>query len=81
MTNENQIKYNKAFEKIFGSNQDSFQSMKFKESPEWNSMSQIALISTIEELFDIDFELNDIFAFNSYEKGKEILSLNYGIEF
>ena len=40
----------------------------------------MSLISAIEEAFDITMDTDDIIEFNSYEKGIEILTINYGVE-
>lgn len=41
----------------------------------------MALISALEDNFDIMMDTEDIINFNSFEKGKEILEKNYDIEF
>ena len=41
----------------------------------------MGLIAAIEDSFDIMMDTDDIIDLNSFEKGKEILSKNYGIEF
>ena len=41
----------------------------------------MGLIATIEETFDIMMDTEDIIDFSSFEKGKEILSSKYGVEF
>ena len=41
----------------------------------------MTLVSAIEEAFDIMMDTEDIIDFSSYEKGKEILSNNYGVAF
>jgi acyl carrier protein len=39
------------------------------------------LVAELENEFDIQMETDDIVDFSSFEKGKEILSKNYGVEF
>ena len=78
---QNIEKYDSAFQKVFGNNIPSFVEFKFKVSPQWDSMSQLALISAIEDEFEIEFELDDIFGFNSYDNGKKILKEKFGLEF
>lgn len=38
-----------------------------KNTPAWDSMAHIELIGTIEEKFDIEFELDEIIELNSIE--------------
>ena len=47
----------------------------------WDSVGHMTLIANLEEAFDIMLETDDIIDLSSYEKGKEILSSNYNIEF
>ena len=47
----------------------------------WDSVGHMSLIANLEEAFDIMMEMDDIIDLSSYEKGKEILSDNYGIAF
>ena len=44
----------------------------------WDSISQLSLVTSIEDTFDIMLEPEDIINFKSYESGKSIL-LKYGI--
>ena len=39
------------------------------------------LVTEIEEAFDIMMDTDDIIDFSSYEKGKGILTVNYGVQF
>ena len=74
-------KYNEVFKKMFNVSDNELDSLAFKETAEWNSMAQIALVAEIEESFDLDFDTDDIFQLKSYILGKEILENKYGIEF
>lgn len=74
-------KYNKIFLNIFNVEESEFKTLEYKVTPEWNSMAQIALVSSIEEAFGVDFDMEDIFAMTSYEKGKEILKNKFGVNF
>lgn len=73
--------YREAFKKVFGDKIENFESYEFKVTPKWDSMAQIALISTLEDIFDVNFEMEDIFDFKSYEGGKELLSDKFNIKF
>lgn len=55
--------------------------LAFNVIPSWDSIGQMVLVSSIEDAFDIVFEPEDIFAFDSYRKGMDILSASYGIAF
>ena len=72
-------KYNEVFIKIFNVEESELRDLVYKDSVDWNSMSQIALVSSIEESFDIDFDMDDIYNLTSYEKGKQLLISKFGI--
>lgn len=55
--------------------------LEYQSIREWDSVGHITLISELEDAFDIEIETEDVIDFSSYEKGKEILTNNYGIEF
>ncbi|NBJ92673.1 acyl carrier protein [Parablautia muri] len=40
---------------------------------DWDSLGHVKLITTIEDVFNIMFDTEDILEFDSYDKGKEIL--------
>ena len=46
-----------------------------------DSLDLFQVISEIEDAFDIMMDTDDIIDLSSFEKGKEILTANYGIEF
>ena len=54
-------KYNDIFKKMFNVPEDQLQSLAYKETAEWNSMAQIALVAELEDKFDLDFDTDDIF--------------------
>ena len=74
-------KYNEIFKKMFHVSDDKLESLAYKETAEWNSMAQIALVAEIEEKFDLDFDTDDIFLLKSYVIGKEMLANKFGVEF
>ena len=41
----------------------------------------MGLVAAIEDTFDIMMDTDDIIDLSSFEKGKEILTVNYSIEF
>jgi acyl carrier protein len=74
-------KYNEIFKKMFNVPEDQLQSLAYKETAEWNSMAQIALVAEIEEKFDLDFDTDDIFQLKSYVIGKDMLTTKFDVEF
>lgn len=74
-------KYNDIFKKMFNVSDDELESLAYKETAEWNSMAQIALVAEIEEAFDLDFDTDDIFQLKSYVIGKNMLTTKFGVEF
>ena len=77
---DNHIAYNGIFKTVFGVDDYMLDSLVYKEYHGWDSMAHIALISSIEETFNICFEMEDIFAFNSYVNGKLLLKNRFGID-
>lgn len=73
-------KYNDIFKKMFNVPDAELESLAYKETAEWNSMAQIALVAEIEEKFDLDFDTDDIFQLKSYAIGKEMLATKFGVE-
>ena len=45
----------------------------------WDSIGQMSLVAIIEEAFGIEFEPDEVMAFNSYAAGLDILK-NHNIE-
>ncbi len=74
-------KYNGIFMKMFNVPEEELESLAYKGTAEWNSMAQIALVSEIEEAFDLDFDTEDIFELKSYAIGKEMLAGKFGVSF
>lgn len=74
-------KYNNIFKKMFNVTDEELATLAYKETAEWNSMAQIALVAEIEEQFDLDFDTDDIFQLKSYAIGKEMLANKFDVEF
>lgn len=74
-------KYNKAFTDSLELTEDELPGLQYQGTELWDSVGHMTLMAAIEDAFDIMLETDDIVDFSSYEKGKEILSKNYGIEF
>lgn len=78
--NNNLEKYNKIFFDLFGVPESELHSLKLKESPNWDSVGHIGLISTLEDVFDINLDADDMFALTSYTEGIQILR-KYHVDF
>ena len=75
-------KYNQAFITTFEVSEDQLAGLKYQDIEAWDSVGHMGLIAALEEAFDIMMDTDDIIDFNSYEKGKEILSKDeYGVTF
>lgn len=51
-----------------------------KSVEKWDSIAQLALVTAMEDEFDIMMDTEDILGFNSYVAGKDIVS-KYGVNF
>lgn len=72
-------KYVEVFVNVFDCEEGNVAAMKYQEAEGWDSIGHMNLISELEDVFDIMFDTDDILAFESFEKGIEILK-KYGIE-
>ncbi len=78
---ENLEKYNKAFTETLDVAEDALPGLEYMGIAAWDSVGHMSLIAALEDAFDIMMDTDDIIDLSSYEKGKEILSANYGIAF
>ena len=67
-------KYNNAFIVSLDVTEDQLNGLSYQDVPAWDSVGHMGLISELEDVFDIQFETDDIVDFNSYEKGIELLA-------
>ena len=74
-------KYNKAFCESFEISEDQLAGLQYQQIELWDSVGHMTLVANLEDAFDIMMETDDIIDLSSYEKGKEILTKNYNIEF
>lgn len=74
-------KYNESFISSLQVSEYQLPTLSYQSVEGWDSVGHMALIATLEDSFDIIMETDDIIDFSSYEKGKEILTNNYEIEF
>ena len=81
MTMTNLEKYMEVFTKLFGIDEEKAKELKYQDIEAWDSVGHMTLIAELESTFNLDMDADDIIDFESFEKGKEILSKNYKIEF
>ncbi|MGI6739081.1 MAG: acyl carrier protein [Christensenellales bacterium] len=75
-------KYNRIFTNTFEIKEHQLEGLTYQSISAWDSVGHMSLISSLENAFDIMFDTMDVIDFNSYEKGKEILSKEeYGVDF
>ena len=75
---DNDAKLKKIFLELFEIKDTPITAWRYNELPMWDSVGHMSMISAVESAFDIMLDTDDIIAWNSYEKGKEILT-KYGI--
>ncbi len=74
-------KYTNVFTETFNLSAEEVAKLKYQDIPAWDSVGHMGLVAAIEGAFDIMLEADDIIDLNSFEKGKEILSTKYNIQF
>lgn len=74
-------KYNAAFMESLELTADQLNGLEYQAITAWDSVGHMGLIAAIEDAFDIMMDTDDIIDLSSYEKGKDILTKNYGVEF
>ncbi len=77
----NYEKYVDIFASTFEIDKESVENLTYQSIDAWDSVGHMGLIAAIEEEFDIMMDTDDIIDFSSFEKGIEILSNHYNIEF
>lgn len=73
--------YEQTFCEAFEITMEGLVGLKYQDIAEWDSVGHMNLIAKLEEAFDIMMDTEDIIDLSSFEKGQEILSQNYEIEF
>lgn len=74
-------KYEQAFCESLEVSKEQLDGLEYQQITNWDSVGHMGLIAAIEDAFDIMMDTDDIIDLSSFEKGKEILTANYGIEF
>ena len=76
----NLIKYNNVFISVFNAKESDFKNeFSVSSVDNWDSITQLSLITEIEDEFDIMLDTDEILEFRSYKIGKELL-LKYNIK-
>ena len=78
---KNLEKYTQIFSDNLGVSKDDVEGLTYQSISAWDSVGHMELVAAIEDAFDIMMDTDDIIDFNSFERGKEILSKNYNITF
>jgi acyl carrier protein len=81
MVSSSMEKLKNAFVNVLGVNpDDDFESMAYGQTPGWDSVGHMALISEIESTFDLMLATDDVIGMSSFAKAKEIVARN-GVRF
>lgn len=74
-------KYIEAFTTTFEVTEDVAKGLNYQDISAWDSVGHMSLIAALEDTFEIEMDTEDIIDLSSFERGKEILSNNYHVEF
>ena len=77
----NKEKYVNAFVESFEIPAEQVEGLEYQGIQAWDSVGHMTLVAAIEGAFDIMMDTDDIIDFSSFEKGMEILSEEYNVEF
>ena len=72
-------KYRNAFVEGLEISEEQLEGLEYQAIPQWDSVGHMGLVASIEDVFDIMMDTDDIIDFSSYEKGIEILK-KYDVE-
>jgi acyl carrier protein len=70
----NRDKYVAAFKETFMVEDAVLQNLKYQDISTWDSVGHMALMATLEEVFEIELDIDDIIEFSSFEVGQTILA-------
>lgn len=77
----NKQKLNSVFSNTFEVDESEVQNLGYDNTPLWDSVGQMSLITNLEDAFDIIIDSDDIMDINSYKSAMSILTKKYKIEF
>ena len=72
-------KYNQAFVEALEITEDQLLGLEYQAIEQWDSVGHMGLVATLEDVFDIMMDTDDIIDFSSYKKGIELLK-KYQVE-
>lgn len=76
----NKQEYNRVFMESFSLKEEDINpEIAMGKTNGWDSVGHVGLITTMEDVFNVTFETEDILNFTSYDKGIEILR-KHGVE-
>ena len=76
----NKEKYDRVFIESFSVDAEKLnEKLEYNSIETWDSIGHMQMIAELEDAFEIEFEMDDIINFSSYDKGIEIL-VKYGVE-
>ncbi len=55
--------------------------LKYQGVPQWDSIAHMDLIDDLENAFGVSFETEQILGMSSYDRAREILQQDFGIDF
>lgn len=65
--------YDEVLMKSFEVSKNKLDKLEYESVPQWDSVGHMAMIASLEEAFDIVFEMDDIIDFSSYKVGIKLL--------
>ena len=74
-------KYAQVFCETLQVSENQLSGIKYQAVELWDSVGHMSLVAALEDAFDIMMETDDIIDLSTYEKGMEILTNNYEVEF
>lgn len=77
----NKEKYTKVFVDALELEESIVENLQYQAVAAWDSVGHMSLIAAIEDAFDIMMDTDDIIELDSFQKGIQILSENYDVEF
>ncbi len=74
-------KLERCFTEAFSLERDTdLEALKYRGIEQWDSLTHMALVVSIETTFDIMLETEDVIDMSSFDKAKQILE-KYGVKF
>jgi acyl carrier protein len=70
----NREKYIAAFKNSLLVEDGELQNLKYQDIPSWDSVGHMALMATLEDVFGVELDIDDIIEFSSFEVGQQILA-------